>query len=332
MVRTSWSGAISYLEAADKNKSMVALRSWITHEAAQALFKRAGLDYDTLKIAANKRGFKPIPMRGLTVSAVMHSTVARTTTRNVVGVVTGSKHPDDYVLYTAHWDHLGVKPDLPGPDKIYNGAIDNGMGVAGALEIGEAFAKAPAPPERSVAVVSWTLEEQGLLGSEYFAKHPLWPLAHIVAGVNMDGGLPQGRAHDMVVVGTGASELEDDLAQALKAQNRTITPDPEPEKGYFYRSDHISLAKVGVPMLDPDGGFDLVNGGKKAGQAVRDDYTAHRYHQPSDEFDAHWDLSGPLEDLNAYYALGRTLANGEAWPNWYKGNEFRAIRDASLAK
>ena len=332
VVRTSWAGAQSYLESPDKNNSMVALRAWVTEDTAKTLFKRAGLDYAALRIAANKRGFKPMPMGRLTVSASMHSSVTRTVTRNVIGVVPGSKHPDDFVLYTAHWDHLGIKPELPGPDKIYNGAIDNGMGVASVLEIGEAFAKGAMPPERSVAILCWTLEEQGLLGSEYFARHPLWPLNHIIAGVNIDGGLPAGPSRDMVVVGSGASELEDLLAQVLKTQNRVISPDPEPEKGYFYRSDHISLAKVGIPMLDPDGGFDLVNGGTKAGQAVRDDYNAKRYHQPSDEFDPKWDLSGPLQDIAAYYEFGRRLANSEAWPNWYRGNEFRAIRDRSLAR
>ena len=332
VVRTSWAGAQSYLESPDNNNSMVALRAWITEDSAKTLFKRAGLDYAALRIAANKRGFKAMPMGRLTVSASMHSTVTHTITRNVVGVIPGSKHPDDYVLYTAHWDHLGIKPELPGPDKIYNGAIDNGMGVSGVLEIAESFAKGATPPERSVAILCWTLEEQGLLGSEYFAQHPLWPLNHIVGGLNMDGGLPSGSARDMVLVGSGASELEDWFGQVLKTQNRTITPDPEAEKGYFYRSDHISLAKVGVPMLDPGGGFDLVNGGTKAGKAVRDDYTAKRYHQPSDEFDPKWDLSGPLQDIAAYYEFGRRLANSEAWPNWYRGNEFRAIRDRSLAR
>jgi len=330
VVRTSFSGAQSYLEAPDANQSRIALKAWVTEQAAQALFRRAGLDYEVLKIAANRRGFKPIAMKGLTVSAVMHSTIAHTTTRNVVGVIRGSKHPDDYILYTAHWDHLGIKPELPGPDKIYNGAIDNAMGVSTVLEIGEAFAKAPKPPERSVAIIAWTLEEQGLLGSEYFAHHPLWPLSHIVAGVNRDGGAPQGVAHDMVVVGNGASELEDVLAKELKKQDRTISPDPEPEKGTFYRSDHISLAKVGVPMLYPKDGSDLVVGGKAAAAAVRDDYTAHRYHQVTDEFDPKWDLSGLVADTKVLYGLGQDLANSEAWPNWYKGNEFRATRDATL--
>ncbi len=329
VVRNSNSGPVSYLDTPDQNLSMITLRSWITQESAVALFKRARLDYETLKLAANRRGFRAIPMGGLTASAAMHSTLTHMITRNIVGVVKGASHPDDYVLYQAHWDHLGVKPDLPGPDKIYNGAIDNGMGVSMVLEIGEAFAKAQVRPERSVALLFPTLEEQGLLGSEYFAKHPLWPLSHIVAGINLDGSLPSGKARDMVVVGSGASELEDLLADVLKGENRVILPDPEPEKGYFYRSDHISLAKVGVPMLDPDGGFDLLNGGTRAGQALRDDYTQHRYHQPTDEFDPNWDMSGPLDDVNAFYALGRKLADSELKPNWYSGNEFRSVRDAS---
>jgi Zn-dependent M28 family amino/carboxypeptidase len=332
VVRTSFSGEQSYLESPDNNKSMVPLRAWITEQAAQALFKRAGLDYEVLKITANKRGFKAVPMKGLTVSATMQSTITHTTTRNVIGVVKGSSHPDDYILYTAHWDHLGINPELPGPDKIYNGAVDNAMGVASILDIGEAFAKQPRPPARSVAIICWTLEEQGLLGSEYFANHPLWPLSHIVAGVNRDGALPEGLSRDMVVVGNGASELEDILARLLKQQNRAIAPDPEPEKGHFYRSDHISLAKVGIPMLDPDTGYDLLVGGKAAGQAVRDDYTMHRYHQPSDEFDPKWDMSGPVADTKVLYAFGQELANSDSWPNWYKGNEFRAIRDATLAR
>jgi Zn-dependent M28 family amino/carboxypeptidase len=270
-------------------------------------------------------------MAGETLDAHAHSTIAHMTTRNIVGVVRGAKHPDDYVLYTAHWDHLGVKPDVAGPDKIYNGAVDNGMGSSSILEIGEAFAHDKPAPQRSVAIIGWTMEEQGLLGSEYFSKHPLWPLRHMVGGVNLDANLPEGKAHDMVVVGNGASELEDKLAAVLKTQGRVISPDPEPEKGAFYRSDHISLAKVGVPMLDPGGGYDLIEGGKAAGQALRDDYRLHHYHQPSDEWQANWDLSGPVSDLDALYSLGDELANSDAWPDWYAGDEFRAVRDKSLA-
>jgi Zn-dependent M28 family amino/carboxypeptidase len=331
VVRNSNSGNKSWLDSSDGNASMVPVEGWITLDTARDLFKRTGLDYDKQKAAANQHGFKALAMAGETLSAHLHSAVTHVKTRNVVGVVRGSKRPDEYILYTAHWDHLGVKPDVPGPDKIYNGAVDNGMGISSILELGEAFAHDRPRPARSIAIIGWTMEEQGLLGSEYFAKHPLWPLSHIVGGVNLDANLPEGRAHDMVIVGSGASELEDMLANILKTQNRVITPDPEPEKGGFYRSDHISLAKVGVPMLDPGGGYDLIDGGKVAGQALRDDYRLHRYHQPSDEFDPNWDMSGIVADLNVLYTFGDELANSDKWPNWYKGNEFRAIRDKSRA-
>ncbi len=329
VVRNSNSGAKSWLDAANGNKDMVPIEGWMTLDTAKELFKRAGLDYKEQKAAANKPGFKAVPMMGELLTADAHSVVDHTKTRNIVGVVPGAKHPDDYILYTAHWDHLGIKPSLPGADKIYNGAVDNGMGDAMILEIGEAFAHRKPPLDRSIAIVCWTLEEQGLLGSEYFARHPLWPLKHIVGGINIDADLPIGHAHDLVLVGNGASEMEDYLAAALKDQNRVISPDPEPEKGHFYRSDHISLAKVGVPMLDPDGGFDLVDGGKAAGQAARDDYREHRYHQPSDEFDPSWNLDGLVDDMNALYAVGEALGDSDAWPNWHQDSEFRAIRDES---
>jgi Zn-dependent M28 family amino/carboxypeptidase len=331
VVRNSNSGAKSWLDNPDGNASMVPVEGWISLDTASDLFRRAGLDYAAMKAAANRPGFTAVAMTGEALSAEAHSTVTHMITRNVIGVVNGSVRPDDYILYTAHWDHLGVKPDIPGPDKIYNGAVDNGIGVAGMLEIGEAFAQRKPPPKRSVAIICWTLEEQGLLGSQYFAEHPVWPLSHIVGGVNIDADPPEGRAHDLVLIGDGASELDDWLAAALKTQNRVISPDPEPEKGHFYRSDHISLAKVGVPMLDPDGGYDLVDGGKAAGQAVRDDYREHRYHQPSDEYDPNWDLTGPVDDLKAIYALGEALADSESWPDWRPGSEFRATRDKSRA-
>jgi Zn-dependent M28 family amino/carboxypeptidase len=331
VVRNSNSGNKSWLAAADADASMVPIQGWITLDTARDLFKRAGLDYDQLKAAANKPGFKAVPMTGETLTAHTHSAISHMTTRNVVGVVRGRTHPNDVFLYTAHWDHLGVKPDVAGPDKIYNGAVDNGMGISSILEIAEKFAKTKPSPQRSVAFIAWTMEEQGLLGSEYFSKHPLWPLNHIVGGVNLDANLPEGRAHDMVVVGNGASQMEDVLAQELKAQNRVISPDPEPEKGAFYRSDHISLAKAGVPMLDPGGGYDLLNGGTAAGQALRDEYRTRHYHQPSDEWQANWDLSGPVSDMEVLYAVGNRLANSNDWPNWYEGNEFRAVRDKSLA-
>ena len=330
VVRNSNSGAKSWLDVPNKNMNRAAIEGWMTLDTTKELFKRAGLDYATLKAAANKPGFKAVQLTGVSLSADAHSTVTHIHTRNIVGVVRGSKHPDQYVLYTAHWDHLGVKPDVPGPDKIYNGAVDNGMGVSSIFEIGEKFVANK--PQRSIAIICWTMEEQGLLGSQYFAAHPLWPLSHIVAGINLDANLPEGRAHDMIVVGSGASEMEDMLARVLKTQDRVITADPEPEKGYFYRSDHISLAKVGVPMLYPGGGFDLIEGGTAAGKAVRDDYRIHHYHQPSDEYNPNWDLSGPVSDLDALYTLGDEIANSDVWPNWYKDSEFRAARDKTMAK
>ena len=211
-----------------------------------------------------------------------------------------------------------------------NGALDNASGVAAILEIAETFAKAPKPPRRSVMFASVTLEEQGLLGSEFLAKYPPVPLNKIVAGLNFDGVGPRGPAKDMNVVGSGASQIEDILAAELKKQDRTPSPDPEPEKGSFYRSDHISLAKVGVPMLYAGGGVDLREGGRAAGMALRDDYRANRYHQPSDEFKADWDLRGAVEDITALYGVGADIANSDAWPTWVKGNEFKAIREKSM--
>ena len=330
VVRNSNSGNKLWLADAAMGRNAVPVQGWITLATAQDLFKRAGLDYSALKVAANLPGFKSVAMTGETLDVHAHSSTTQLNTRNVIGIVPGSKRPGEFILYTAHWDHLGIKPDVAGPDKIYNGAIDNGMGVSSILEIGEAFAHVKPGPQRSVAIICWSLEEQGLLGSQYFAAHPIWPLSHIVGGVNLDGGLAEGHARDLVLIGNGASEMEDVLADVLKTQDRTISPDPQPENGGFYRSDHISLSRVGVPMLDPAGGLDLIKGGKEAGQAIRDEYRAKHYHQPSDEFDPNWDISGVTDDLLALYTLGDTLANSDRWPNWYKDNEFRAIRDKSL--
>ena len=330
VVRNSNSGNKLWLTTPDRNHSMVPVWGWITLDTAHDLFSKAGLDYDKLKAAANQPGFKGVEMTGVTLDAHTHSNFKLLNTRNIIGIVPGIRRPNEFVLYTAHWDHLGVKPDVAGPDKIYNGAIDNGMGVSSILEIGEAFAHSKPHPQRTVAIICWSLEEQGLLGSDYFAHHPIWPLNHIVGGVNLDGGLPHGHAHDLVLIGNGASEMEDILAGVLKTQGRVISPDPEPENGGFYRSDHISLSRVGVPMLDPAGASDLVVGGKDAAKAIRDDYRTNHYHQPSDEFDPKWDVTGVIDDLQALYTLGDTLANSDRWPNWYKDNEFRAIRDKSM--
>ncbi|MBI1210070.1 MAG: M28 family peptidase [Alphaproteobacteria bacterium] len=330
VVRNSNTGRKLYLDNPNGNTDQVTVQSWVTLDVAKALFADAGMDFEQMMLAANKRGFKSVPMKGLKLNVVTHSSLDHLTTRNVIGVVRGRVKPDEYVLYTAHWDHLGVKPDVPGPDKIHNGAIDNATGVSAILEIGEAFAKAPRPPRRSVMIASVTLEEQGLLGSEYFAEHPLVPLNHIVGGANIDGVRPMGRAKDMSVTGSGGSQMEEILAAVLKTQGRYASPDPEPEKGGYYRSDHISLAKVGVPMLRASAGIDLREGGKAAGMAVRDEYRTKHYHQPSDEYDPNWNMANPMEEITALYEVGDRLANSRAWPNWYKGNEFRAIRDRSM--
>jgi Zn-dependent M28 family amino/carboxypeptidase len=328
VVRNSNTGAKYYLDKENGNADLATVHSWVTTDVAKDLFARAGLDYAKLRIAANKRGFRAMPMKGLKLNAVTHSAVARMKTRNVIGVVPGTAKADEHVLYTAHWDHIGVKPDVPGDDKIHNGAVDNASGVSALLEMAEAFAASP--PKRSVMFAFVTLEEQGLLGSAYLAQHPPVPLNKIVAGLNFDGVGPAGPSKDMTVVGSGASQLEDVLRKVLKARGRVVTADPEPEKGSFYRSDHISLAKVGVPMLYAGQGPDLVEGGIPAGMALRDDYRTKRYHQPSDEWSDNWDLSGPVETMEVAYEVGNSIANSNAWPTWYKGNEFRAVRERSL--
>ena len=326
VLRTSDGAAKLWLESADKNLSASPIQGWITLDTAKDLFSRAGLDYGKLKAAANKRGFKAVAMNGETLSAHAVSNISHVKTRNVIGVIPGKSHPGDVVMFSAHWDHLGIKPQLPGPDKIYNGAVDNGYGVSMILELAEAFAH-DAQPDRSVAFAFWTMEEQNLLGSEYFAEHPIWPLKNIVGVVNWDAGIAGGPAHDMGLTGNGQSEMEDVLAAALKTQNRVISPDPEPEKGGFFRSDHFSLARNGVPAITPSSGEDLVNGGKARAKALRDDYLAHHYHQPADEFDPSWDFSGLVQDTEVLHTLGLSLANSGQWPNWFAASEFRAARD-----
>ncbi len=332
VVRNSNSGAKYYLDRPNGNKDLAVIHSWITTDVAKGLFARAGLNYDELRIAANRRGFKAVPMKGLKLNAHTHSSISKLKTRNVIGVVKGGVKPAEYVLYMAHWDHLGVKESVPGTDKIHNGAVDNASGVAAILEMAEAFATAPTPARRSILFAAVTLEEQGLLGSEYLAKHLPMPARRIVAGLNFDGVGPSGPARDMTVVGSGASELEDLLADVLKTQGRTASPDPEPEKGSYYRSDHINLSKVGIPMLYAGAGTDLVEGGKEAGLALRQDYTRNRYHQPSDEFSPDWDLRSAVQTMQTAFDLGNGMANSARWPNWFKTSEFRSIRDKSLAK
>jgi Zn-dependent M28 family amino/carboxypeptidase len=338
VVANSWSGAQSDLVRANGGEDRATMEAWITRDKAVELFKAAGLDYETLKNAAKEPGFKPVPLTGLKAKGEITQTIEPLTSHNVIGVLPGQTTPDEYVLYTAHWDHLGKKSrektGAPGEDfyqdQIFNGAVDNATGAAALLEIAEAMAAQPV--DRSVMFLSITLEESGLLGSEFFAQHPTVPLNKIVAGINMDGSLPVGRTHDMVVVGYGASELENMLTEYLATQDRVVKPDPRPEAGSFYRSDHISLAKRGVPMLYADGGEDKLDGGIAAGKAIAQAYNEQRYHKPMDEYSDDWDLSGNVEDVTALFEVGKAIAQSDKWPTWYPGNEFEAARKASLGE
>ena len=301
---------------------------WMTNEAAHKLFAAAGRNYDQLIAAAGRKGFRAVPL-GLKASVTIENSIRRQSSRNVIGVLPGSERPDEYVVYSAHWDHLGRCAPVKGDD-ICNGAVDNASGIAGLVALAEAFRK-QGTPRRSILFIAVTAEESGTIGSEYYAAHPTVPLRQIVGGVNMDSLNVNGATRDIVLVGGGKSELEDYLARAAKAQGRAVNPEPTPEKGYYFRSDHFSFAKLGVPMLYTDPGEDLVNGGVARGKALSEDYVANRYHSPQDEYDPNWDWAGAVQDLDLWYAIGRELADGNAWPNWRPTSEFRVVRDQSRA-
>ena len=302
------------------------LEGWIQRDETVALFKKAGLDFESMKQKAQGRDFQPVALKGTTFSAdfaVDHKVI---TSFNVLGLLPGAKRADETVLYTAHWDHLGVgDPDARG-DRIYNGAVDNGTGVAGLLELGRVFAKAPRT-DRSVVFMSVTAEEKGLLGSTYYAAHPVYPLAKTVADLNMDALDVYGRARNLSTSGSGQTDLQDILTRYLRGDGRYYSPDQEPEAGHFYRSDHFPLAKVGVPAISIGSGNDLVKGAAAAGKAAKAAYVKDKYHQPADEWSADWDLSGQVQDLELLYRMGRDLANSRTWPGWYAASEFKAVRD-----
>lgn len=327
VVKNSWSGPQYDLPAKDDPAPRLPVQGWITGEAAKALFTGAGLDLDKLRAAANKRGFKPVPMNAK-VSFDLKSSIVEKTSRNVIGMLPGSETPDEAILYMAHWDHLGTHAGEAG-DNIYNGAVDNATGVAGILEIAEAFRKAPTPPKRSILFLAVTLEESGLLGSKYYVAHPVVPLEKTVAVFNIDALSPIGKARDLTVVGKGSSQLEDMLNTVLAGQKRKAVVESNTAAGYYFRSDHFNFAKAGVPALYIDSGTDLLDGGLKAGEAAAQDYTDHRYHKPTDEFDpATWKVDGIIEDLVTVQTVGAILANDGKWPNWYDRNPFKAARDA----
>jgi Zn-dependent M28 family amino/carboxypeptidase len=320
------------LIAPDKNISKANIEGWITLNAATKLFEMAGQDFDALKKQALSKDFKPVPL-GLKASMGIRNKLRTIDSRNVVAKLEGTDPAlkDEYVVYSAHWDHLGVGAPVNG-DSIYNGALDNASGVATVLEIAKALKQAQPQAKRSFLFLMVTAEEKGLLGSEYYSLNPLYPLAKTAANINIDGINQWGRTKDISVVGLGASDLDDYLRQAAQEQGRTITPDPEPEKGFYYRSDHFNFAKQGVPALDPDSGVEYIGKSAEWGKAKRDEYTDKDYHAPSDQVKPDWDLSGAVEDAQLLMAVGYRVAQADKLPEWKAGNEFKAKRDAMLKK
>jgi len=304
--------------------------SWIQRPLAVQLFQRSGLNLEQAKVAARRADFQPMPLKA-TLSAHYSATPQVINSHNVVGILPGKKYPDETIIYSAHWDHLGIgKPDATG-DKIYNGAVDNGTGVSELIEQARVFARGPRP-DRSIVFLAVNGEEKGLLGSAYYAAHPLYDLGKTVANLNVDAWLPDGRQKDFTVRGTAKLDLVDDVIAAGKAQGRYFVPDPHPETGGFYRSDHFSLAKVGVPAISFSPGNDLVNGGTARGEALAQQYNSKNYHQPSDEWQANWDWSGVAENAELLHQVGLKLANSREWPNWSADSEFRAARDATASE
>jgi Zn-dependent M28 family amino/carboxypeptidase len=331
VVSGSWGGENFGIQRPDNNMSRVPVEGWMTYDKVNELCRMAGLDLAKLKMDALKKDFKPVTLPGATASFKVENTLRKIDSHNVLAKLEGSDpaHKDEYVIYTAHWDHLGKDPTLAG-DQIFNGAADNASGSAGLLEIARAYSKLTPAPKRSILFLSVTAEEQGLLGSEYYAENPLYPLNKTLADINMDGLNTWGRTKDMVLIGLGNTSLDDVASAVLKAHGRTVETDAEPEKGFFYRSDHFEFAKQGVPALDPDSGTHYIDKPEAYGIEKRNYYTEHDYHKPSDEVKPDWDLSGAVEDLRVFFEIGYQVAQAERYPEWKPGTEFKAKRDAMM--
>ncbi len=330
VVTGSWTGPQFDLVRDGGNMGRVAVEAWIHGDAAAELFAAGGHDLAALEAAAAQPGFQAVPL-GLTASVDIANSVRESTSRNVLAVLPGTERADEYVVYMAHWDHFGTSDDPSLADPIFNGAKDNATGTAGLLEMARTFASLEERPARSLLFLAVTAEEQGLLGSAYYGSYPVYPVEKTVAAINMDVLNVEGPMNDITVIGFGNSELDEYLVRFAAAQGRTVEPDPEPEKGFYYRSDHFSFAKVGIPALYTDPGIDHVEHGEDWTMEQRDDYTTNRYHKPSDEFDESWDWRGAIQDLELLYAVGHDLATSSAFPNWREGTEFRTIRDAAMA-
>jgi Zn-dependent M28 family amino/carboxypeptidase len=330
VVSGSWSGPQIGLSADNHHTDKIAVEGWITLEAAKSLFTAAGTDYETMKAAAAKPGFKAVALGDIKASAILRNKVENSQSRNLVARIVGQSNPDEHIIYTSHWDHLGIKPDVKG-DNIYNGASDNASGTAGLLAIAQLFAKRSEKPDRSLLFIALTAEESGLLGSRWYSENPIYPLHSTIANLNMDNiaAGQVGLTRDVAVVGFGNSELENYLQDAAARQGRLLVQEPSPEKGFYYRSDHFNFARKGVPALYLTGSTDSLKHGNAWGIKRLQDYSANDYHKPSDEYSPHWDLSGAVAEVLMLYEIGVKLATSDDYPNWHEGNEFKAARDAS---
>jgi Zn-dependent M28 family amino/carboxypeptidase len=331
VVQGSWGQENFDIQPPDRNMGRVGIESWITLDRAKQIFAAGGQDFDALKKAATSKDFRPVALTAK-ADATVRNTLREVQSQNVVGKLEGSDPNlrNEYVVYSAHWDHLGRNEKAEG-DQIFNGAIDNASGTAQVLEIAEAFTKLPSPPKRSVLFLFVTAEEKGLLGAKHYAENPLYPLQKTLANINVDGVNQWGRTSDVVIIGDGNSTLDDLTREVLSLQGRKVTPDPETEKGFYYRSDHFEFAKQGVPALYIDTGTEYVGKSPEFSKQKRDEYTAKDYHKPSDEVKPDWDLSGAVEDAQLLLAIGQRVAQGDRFPEWKPGTEFKAKRDQMMS-
>jgi Zn-dependent M28 family amino/carboxypeptidase len=332
VVKTSWAKENYEIDAPDKNIKAVKARSWITLDAAKKLLADCGQDFDALKKAAITKDFRPVALNAK-ANIDIKQQVRSFKSHNVIGKLDGSdpKLQGEYVIYTAHWDHLGRDPELQG-DQIFNGAIDNASGVAAVIQLAAAFTKLNPPPKRSVLFMATTAEEAGLLGAKFYTEHPLYPLEKTLADINIDTVNPWGKTRDIEDLSDNNSTLDDLLAASAKRNGRLMAPNSQPEKGSFYRADHFEFSKRGVPALYTGGGKNLVSKPVDLGRQKKDDYTAHHYHQVSDEVNPEWDLAGEVQDIQLLFEVGYEVANGSKFPEWKSGTEFKAKRDAMPKK
>ena len=333
VVVDSWNGPQFHLATENDNMDRLKVEGWMQYEVADDLFSLAGLSLEGLAEDAAKGSVKPQPT-GLLASVNIHNTIKRAESFNVGAILPGSERPDELFIYMAHWDHLGTNAHEEGQegDFIFNGAEDNASGTSGMVEIAQAFASLPKAPERSVGFIAVTAEESGLLGSKAYTVNPAFPMNKTVGGINMDVLNFRGKMNDVVVMGYGGSEMETILAEEALPYGRTLTPEPTPEKGFYYRSDHFNFAKRGVPILYARGGTaDRAHGAEYVTKR-NEEYIKNRYHSPADEISEDWDVEAAIEDLVLFYKIGKRVANSNEWPQWFEGNEFRAIREASLAE